>query len=56
MVADHEDAQILNTLKKLHTAQADLADTSSLADPIDARKDAEVDENSPDDTPASDMI
>ncbi|KAK9805757.1 hypothetical protein WJX73_006246 [Symbiochloris irregularis] len=56
IVADFEDSQILDTLKKLQTAQADLMDTSSLADPIDARKDAEVDENSPDDTPASDMI
>ena len=56
VVQDFEDSQIDKTLSELREKEKEVMESTSLADPIESRKDAEMDENSPDDTPASDMI
>ena len=56
VVQDYEDSKVHETLSELRAQEAEVMQGTSLADPIESRKDAEMDENSPDDTPASDMI
>lgn len=56
VVQEFEDSKLDETLNELRGMQQEVLESTSLADPIESRKDAEVDENSPDDTPASDMI
>ena len=56
VIDDFEDSKIDETLSKLKEQEKEVMESTSLADPIESRKDAEVDDNSPEDTPASDMI
>ena len=56
VVQDFEDSKIDQTLNEMREKEKEVIESVSLADPIESRKDAEMDENSPEDTPASDMI
>lgn len=56
VVAAYEDSQVDQTLNEMGEKEKEGMESATLADPIESRKDTELDENSPDDTPASDMI
>ena len=56
VVQEFEDAQLEEKVRGLRADTEEVSESTTLSDPIESRKDAEIDENSPDDTPASDMI